>query len=288
MTVCVSCKGKTDLLRENLSALSRQNLKKDLWSTVLLIPEGVFSERFLESLFSDFSDLCLKTFVLPQSGSLEGLRNQAFEKIPSGILFFIDEDVILQNPFHLKTLVSFHQRNPSWAVIGGGYVSSTECSFWGRAYNLVSRLWMEENPGFVPAGNLSVKTARLTETCRFKSPLRKGFGGEEIYFFNQLKSLNRPFFARRELTALHIARHTFREFLYRAFLHGQSYGLQSSFGLFHGTERRQERQSVSVSRFFSQRETVPIKVTALFYLFLVRLTGAIYRLFGRDQRFQTK
>ena len=187
LTVCVSCGKRPNLLKENLKALDRQTLDKNLWSLALLFqppPPPAAASPSSVSL-KDFAlspELTVKILIPDRRLPVDELRNQAFREIKSPILFFIDEDVILKNADHLKILVQLHEREPEATVLGGGYLSSPECSFYGGVYNWISRVWMLKNPGFVPAGNLSVKTSRLDSSCRFKSPLPEGFGGEEGLF----------------------------------------------------------------------------------------------------------
>ncbi|MCY4512468.1 MAG: glycosyltransferase [Bdellovibrionales bacterium] len=264
LTVCISCREKADLLEQNLKALSRQTLSKNLWNIALLFRET--SPTFLNKLLNDL-ELSAQIFIQPKNQPIHELRNQAFQKINSPLLFFIDEDVILNNTDHLRTLVHLHEQHPKWTVLGGGYVSSTECSFWGRTYNWISRIWMGENPGFMPAGNLSVKTQQLKPSCRFKSPLKKGFGGEEIYFFNQIKSLDLYSVQKTELDALHLARHSFREFLSRAVLHGQSRAFQKSRRSFYK----------SLLYFIKQPESFSVKTAGGLYMLFVRVTSSIYK-----------
>ena len=126
---------------------------------------------------------------------------------------------------------------------------------------------MRKNPEFMPAGNLSVKTEQLKPSCRFKSPLKKGFGGEELYFFKQIKTSGLRSAQKKELDTLHLARHSFGAFLSRAILHGQSRAFQKSRGSFYR----------SFLYFFKQPESFSIKITGGLYMFLVRVISFAYR-----------
>ena len=264
LTVCISCRGKADLLKQNLTALSRQTLDKNIWNMALLFRGA--SPKFLNKLLNEL-ELSGQIFTQPQNHPIHELRNLAFQKINSPILFFIDEDVILKNKDHLQTLMRLHEQHSEWTVLGGGYVSSKECSFWGRTYNWISQLWMWENPDFMPAGNLSVKTQQLKPSCRFKSPLKKGFGGEEVYFFKQLKISGLRSVKKKELDALHLARHTFWDFLSRSILHGKSRAFQKTKKSFY----------TSLLYFFKQPESLSVKIAGGVYMFLVRVTSFAYR-----------
>jgi len=262
LTVCVSCRETPALLDQNLKALRQQTLDKNKWDIALLLrgtpPPSL--EKLLNTL-----GLSVCIFTQDRNRPIHELRNQAFQKITSSLLFFIDEDVILKNANHLQTLVNLHQQHPEWTVLGGGYLSSKECSFWGKAYNWISQLWMLKNPGFLPAGNLSVKTKHLEPSCEFRSPLKGGFGGEEIYFFNQIKALGLQSVQKTELDAFHLARHTLREFLSRALLHGQSRAFQNSKSSFYK----------SLLYFIRQPESFSIKLVSGLYLALVFIVSLL-------------
>lgn len=264
LTVCVSCREKSALLKQNLKALRKQTLDKNKWDIALL-----FRGTPPPSLKKLLNALGLSVYIFTQDRNhpIHELRNQVFQKITSPLLFFIDEDVILKNTNHLQTLLDLHQQHPEWTVLGGGYLSSTECSFWGKAYNWISQLWMLKNPGFLPAGNLSVKIKHLKPSCEFKSPLKGGFGGEEIYFLNQIKALGLQSVRQTELDAFHLARHTLREFLSRALLHGQSRAFQNSKSSFYK----------SFLYFIRQPESFSIKLAGGLYLTLVFIVSLINR-----------
>lgn len=266
VTVCIACKGIPSILNDNLIALEKQTLDKKKWKIVLLVG----SEKQLlsvEQILKSFN-FQVKIFSCFYKNSLQELRNKMLSQLKIPLVFFIDEDVILENKNHLKTLLHLHAVNPEVSVLGGGYLSKEGCSFWGRTYNWISRLWMRENPGFAPAGNLSVKTNLLNSKCRFKSPLSEGFGGEEIYFFNQIQKSGGKYLCKRELDTVHKAQHTFRVFLKRAFVHGQSQSFFPSNSNFYR----------SAIRFIKYPGSLTIKTAALFYLVLVRTISLVYKL----------
>lgn len=266
LTVCIACKGVSSVLKENLTALEQQTLSKSRWQVILLVPREK-QLPFVKQTLKSFS-FQMEISSCFYKNSLQELRNRMLDNVKTPFLLFIDEDVFLRNPEHLKNLLYLHELYPEVSVLGGGYLSGEGCSFWGRAYNWVSGLWMLENPGFSPAGNLSVKVRLLNSKCRFKSPLPGGFGGEETYFFNRLHSSGKKYICKKELDTFHKASHTFYVFLKRAIVHGQS---QSAFF-------RKGHFYKSIFLFINQRGPLNIKTAALFYLILVRLIAAFYRL----------
>lgn len=270
LTVCIACKGIPDLLKANLTALNCQTLDKKHWEIVILINTKEhlqLVEKFLKSL-----RLKANFFVRFQKNNLQELRNLALVRVQTPLLFFIDEDVILKNPNHLKVLIRLHKRHPEETLLGGGYLSSKECSFFGQAYNWISRLWMKENPGLIPAGNLSLKTSLLNPECRFKSPLPTGFGGEEIHFFNQVIASGGKALWIKELNVPHEARHNLRDFIERAIIHGKS---RRAFFSSKKTFLK------SFKRFLTQPGSLKVKIPAFFYLSLVQLTSLFVYLISK-------
>ena len=265
LTVCISCKGISPVLNENLKALEKQELDKKKWKVILLVN----SKEQLLSVEQEIKSLSFFIEVLSNfhQNSLQELRNRMLDQSSTPLVLFIDEDVILQNKNHLENLIHFHTLHSDVSVLGGGYLSGKGCSFWGQTYNWISVLWMLENPGFSPAGNLSVKTKSLNPECRFESPLPKGFGGEEIYFFKKMQQLGERYLSKKELDTFHRAQHTFKNFLKRAFVHGKSQAFFPPTNNFYH----------SIIRFIKQPGSFSIKTTALFYLLFVRTVSFFYK-----------
>ena len=266
LTVCIACKGIPSVLKENLMALEKQTLNKSQWKVILLVPQKK-QLSFVEQVLNSFS-FQIEISSCFYKNSLQELRNRMLDHVKTPFLLFIDEDVILKNSDHLKNLLHLHDLYSEVSVLGGGYLSGEGCSFWGRVYNWISRLWMLKNPGFSPAGNLSVKMNLLELKCRFKSPLPDGFGGEEIYFFNQVHNSEKKYIWEKKLDTFHKASHTFNVFFKRAIIHGQSQSVFPYEGNFYD----------SAFLFIKQPGSLSIKTAALFYLILVTVVSVFYRL----------
>ena len=257
LSVVVSCKTVKEILSQHLHFLHRQDLSQELWQAVFIFREN-----------SDFkSALCLikKYFPEPQvlflklNQPLYDMRNLAFDCLSSPYLYFVDEDIILERADHLSRLLELHKKNPKLAVIGGAYLNHRASTFWGKSYNWVVNLWLKahktnNNQDLIPAGNLSVKGYKDFK-ARFYSP--QGFGAEEIYFFKALRREDKLSYLDTNLSASHLARHTFKDFVQRAWTHGKN---------------ASHHKMGAKSLFFKEPGEFLTKITSLFYLLLVRFS----------------
>lgn len=263
LSVVVSCKGLLKVLRKNLSALSRQNLNQELWDTVFLLKEGTEYSDCVFLIKDHFPSH--KLLFLPKDKPFYEMRNLGLQNINHHYIYFIDEDVILDNPGHLKHVVELHKKFPEVTVIGGSYLDHPDCTFWGRSYNWVARLWTKHQANLVPAGNLSVKTNRAFKS-RFYSPNQFGFGGEEVYFLHSLKKEGHKSVWKEELNTSHLALHSLKDFIKRAWFQGASLAFEK------------EEKKISYTLFLKEKASFLIKTFALFYLLLVRFSCFFYRM----------
>ena len=257
LSVVVSCKAVKEILSQHLHFLQRQDLSQELWQAVFIFRE--------DSGFQPALSLIKKYFSSPQflflkvNQPLYEMRNLAFDHLDSPYLYFIDEDVILEKADHLSRLLKLHKKHSDVSVLGGAYLNHPASTFWGNCYNWLVRLWLkahktDNNQDVVPAGNLSVKGYKNFK-ARFYSP--QGFGAEELYFFKSLHQEGRFSYLDTSLDSPHLARHSFKDFVQRAWLHGKSAPQQKM-----GDKRL----------FFKESGGFLTKITALFYLLLVRFS----------------
>ena len=203
----------------------------------------------------------------PPPPPLYEMRNLGMRRASAPLIYFIDEDVILENPDHLSLLMEWHKKYPQYTTIGGAYLDSLDCSFWGKVYNQTTRLWVKKHPGYAPAGNLSVKKTKAFR-ARFVSRAPRGFGGEEIGFLKGLKDEGKVSLYLSEMDTEHCATHSLRSFIQRAWLHGISLAFE---------KRQKSRPVFSLLLFLKMKAPVGIKAGALVYLLIVRLSALIYR-----------
>ena len=257
LTLIVSCKGDKEILSQQLKFLNRQNLNQKLWQAVFIFREDSAFQPVI-SLIKKYFPLS-QIFFLTKNQPLYEMRNLAFERLDSPYLYFIDEDVILEDSSHLSRLIEAHKKHPDLAVLGGAYLDHPKSTFCGSCYNWLVRLWVKAHrtdncQDIVPAGNLSVKWYKNFK-ARFYSP--NGFGAEELYFFKVLWEEGLKSYADPALNAPHLAQHTFKDFTWRAWIHGKS---------------APKQKLGSKSLFFKEPAGFLVKITALFYLLLVRFS----------------
>ena len=272
LSVAVSCKGRLKILNKNLQALSHQTLHSKFWNPVFILKEN--STPCIDLIEKYFASPQL--LFLPKGQALYEMRNLVFQK-RSSLIYFIDEDVILDNPQHLETVIKLHQQFPELTVIGGSYKDHPDCTFWGRAYNAVVRLWTKKWQYLGPAGNLSLKMVHCK--ARFYSPSPFGFGGEETHFLQALKNEGYQSLWKPEMDAQHLALHSLKDFIKRAWCHGSSLAFEKKtakpkhFTQFFFTDDQSTQGSFKFSLFF----TPLIYLSALFYIFLVYLSCYFYQ-----------
>lgn len=275
ISLAVFCKGLPSILELQLQALKKQSLNPSLWGLVFIFKANTNS--FLEKTFLESKKQIQKffpsaqTLVLPSSQKVYEMRNLVFKEIQSPIIYFLDEDVILDKSNHLEATLKLHSAYPSVTAIGGSYLDHPVSSFFGQIYNWIVRLWMKKHQSsskqdLLPAGNFSIKTDPKL-SARFYSPNPSGFGAEELFFF---QSLHKEGFLSSwipDLDAKHLASHNFKDFVKRAWLQGQALPEKDWFS----------KRNFKV--FLQEPAPFLYKCFALFYLFLVRLSAIQKKLF---------
>ena len=261
--IVVSCKGSASVLKKNLKALRLQDLDRKIWNPIFILGEKQKHSGCV-SLIRKYFPLAQILFLSKYQPIYE-MKNLVFQEDTPPYIYFIDEDVLLENPGHLSRLLELHRKYSEMTVLGGSYLDHPECTFLGRSYNWIARLWTKNQTHFIPAGNLSIKTGRDFK-ARFYSPNPFGFGGEEVYFLQSLQSEGHKSRWSRELDVKHLALHSLKDFIKRAWFHGASLAF--------------EKPSKRTSYFLFFKEEAPffIKATALFYLLLVRLSSFFYKI----------
>ena len=264
LSLIVSCKGVLWILEKNLKALRGQSLSSALVEAIFVFDRKTKSLSPCISLIKNYFPNGQFVF-LPRGKPIYEMRNLGMKQASAPYIYFIDEDVILQNSNHLSLLIQLHKKLPQYTAIGGGYLDHQLSSFWGKAYNRIAMLWIKNRPGFVPAGNLSIKMAKPFKAC-FHSPNPDGFGGEETAFLQMLEEEGKKSLYHSEMDAEHLAIHSLRDFIKRALAHGASLSFE-------------KKRRLSLSLFFKMKAGgVGIKTGVLFYLLIVRLSALIYKL----------
>ena len=101
LSVAVSCKGSVSVLKKNIKALSLQDLSRE----ALEIPVFLLREKQKHSdcmfLIHEYFPLAQILF-LSKNQPIYEMKNLVFQKDTHPYIYFIDEDVILEEPGHLS------------------------------------------------------------------------------------------------------------------------------------------------------------------------------------------
>ena len=262
ISLAIFCKGLPVVLKLQLQALKKQSLSPDFWEVAFIFRTEPHFEikKQIQQVFPTAVIL-----VSPLHQTVSEIRNLAFKELQSPIIYFLDEDVILDKSKHLETVLSLHSKHSSLTAIGGAYLDHPSSSFFGKIYNWIVRIWMikhysSSQQDFLPAGNFSIKS-HPKFSARFYSPNVSGFGAEELFFFKSLHEEGLLSSWMTELDTNHLARHSFKDFVQRAWLQGRALARKDRFS----------RRNVKI--FIKEPAPLLYKVFALFYLFLVRLSS---------------
>ena len=131
----------------------------------------------------------LKVLFSPVAG-VNPARQLGIEQAKGHLLFFLDDDCLLINPEHLKTLLSLNIKNPEQMTFGGPYTLPKSTSRLEQAYHFISQSWLQTQRLD------STKSAALLggNACYKKEVFLKGFtfpknikyGGSETPLNTQL------------------------------------------------------------------------------------------------------
>ncbi len=143
-------------------------------------------------------------------------RNIALDQARYTNVLILDEDVILPKGFLQRATATLKQ-NPAVDLFSGSYQSSPESSYWGHAYNAISRLWQSRggylwHPKIV-AGIMLVRKG-FARNSRF--PSDPTFGGEEDLFLEQCRANKTVYLVSDQLDVFHNWREPFSTFARRA------------------------------------------------------------------------
>lgn len=150
-------------------------------------------------------------------------RNLGFRAATRKWVYFIDQDVRIQaSPELIAMLEGLEERESRIHLISGPYITESASTFWGRRYNRLSNLWLQNAAYGVRflAGNVLMRKSAF-EPAPFDE--RLATGGEEIELservLRRFGSIAAVYDER--LAVLHPCDHSFRLFWRRQFEHAR-------------------------------------------------------------------
>lgn len=143
LTIVIPTHNRNHDVSNLLDSLLKQELS-DLVIEVLVI--GNLHDSHLEKIVQSYkhkSHFFIKYFFAGRIG-VNSARNKGIEKAQSSKIYFLDDDVLIRNPTHLKTLCNFSNTNPEIAAIGGSYCLPQNVKTVDSVYHAICTSWLKE------------------------------------------------------------------------------------------------------------------------------------------------
>lgn len=148
-------------------------------------------------------------------------RNQGYRRAKGDWVYFLDQDVRLPNDRQCERMHRFlmalsqvtnHQEIE--CIVAGRYLNADSCSFWGRRYNWLANLWLENAKYDVRflAGNFAIHKKSFLNQEPLKEALfdsEISSGGEEIALSAKAHAHGKQSRIDPDLALEHLADHTF-------------------------------------------------------------------------------
>lgn len=161
-------------------------------------------------------------------------RNMGLAAAEGEIVLFLDDDCLVVSSKFFSQHLQLHEKNPGVVGVGGPYRLLGTKGLYSRAYDLLSRSWLEgarlahDRTRELLGGNASYKRKRLRE-IHFDPKIR--FGGSELSFNRDIREvLGGELLFEPGLELGHFCEVSIADFFRRAWLQGKSQarlGLQS-------------------------------------------------------------
>lgn len=205
LSVVIPTHKRPALLSRLIDSLYRQDFERD---RLQLIVVSNFKDKQLEKpllkwrhWFYDFKLLATGEKGVNQARNL-GLRF-AF----GDIVYFLDDDCLLNGSNHLKNIIDFHQKYKNSVGIGGGYITQGSFHSNKRFYLDQAGKWMKQSlkgghlTSQLPGGNSSYKRAVFDRGFHYDSEIV--FGGAEESFNRALCDNGYSLMLFNELDVIH-------------------------------------------------------------------------------------
>jgi glycosyltransferase involved in cell wall biosynthesis len=125
-----------------------------------------------------------------KTAGVNSARNHGAALASHGVIWFLDDDVVVPNQQYILGVLSSHFENTELAAVGGDYLTPPDASLVEQGYNLLSSLWRHasgenENEAFL-GGCLAVRKAIFDELGGFDETIQHG--GAETGFVHRLRT----------------------------------------------------------------------------------------------------
>lgn len=164
----------------------------------------------------------VRVHYFPSAAGSPALRNLGAHVARGEILYFLDDDCILNSETFLnKFLSALPETENIWC---GGYISHAKSSWAGEIYNCICQFWLKSRLNISVSsvflgGNFAIRKATWSKNrIQFAENLQSG--GEELLLAHRLRSLNLSIVYKKHLDVKHLSRHSTLSCLGRAWTHG--------------------------------------------------------------------
>ncbi len=180
-------------------------LKQDVGSVekinLFLVINPARSEQFTEwqnQILSNFQKNPWSfKIIYSEMAGVNRARQLGVNEGLSEIVFFFDDDVILEDKDILKNHLEFHKNNPETFACGGYYTTDTRHGVFSKLYLLRQKHWLNESfldqqkklVGYLIGGHFSIKRS-LLQKAGISFDVNIKFGSSETDFFQSACAKN--------------------------------------------------------------------------------------------------
>ena len=183
LTIVIPTHNRNQDVSHLLDSLLKQELS-GLLIEVLVV--GNLHDPYLEKLVKSFEKkaaFSIKYFFAARIG-VNSARNKGIEKAESSKIYFLDDDVLIRNPQHLRNLYNLSNIHPKIAAIGGSYYLPEKAKLIDTVYHAICTSWLKEdsqkngnNKFHLLGGNTLYNKELLQNRLHFNEKIT--FGGSE-------------------------------------------------------------------------------------------------------------
>lgn len=206
-----------------LSSLSRQVFPPEKLEVLVICN---VSDSRVENAVSRFWRTQLPNIQVLCAGKrgVNKARNLGIAHATGDILYFLDDDCELLDPYQLQKIVDYHNKYTEVSAIGGGYLGVDSESVYSFYYLANSKLWIEslrkENEvKQLLGGNASYKKQVFEEGLRFDEDVI--FGGAEVGLNQRLLNKGAQIKIFDDLNINHYVRLNIFKLCRKAYLQGR-------------------------------------------------------------------
>lgn len=130
-------------------------------------------------------------------------RNLGLKNAKASKVYFLDDDVLLENPGHLETLLNLSQENSEAVAIGGSYKLNPKASIVDHVYHGICTSWIKkkDHSVYLLGGNTLYQINNFKRDYKFNENIL--FGGSETELNLRLFNDHHTFIYSENLTINH-------------------------------------------------------------------------------------